>query len=94
MRLKAREGSYYIIKGLDRKYLRAFIQKVGEVEKNISPVDLEGTREGHLKDLHKRPIDPESIKKKEELEQQREQEPIASRTRHKTLPAPRTRAKK
>ena len=31
--VEAREGSYYIIKGLDRKYLRAFIQKVGEVEK-------------------------------------------------------------
>ena len=89
--VEAIEGRYYIIKGLDRKYLRAFIQKVGEVEKNISPVDLEGTRKGHLKELAKRPISEESIKKKEELEQQREQEPVAHRTRHKeeSIPAPR-----
>jgi hypothetical protein len=94
--VEARQGRYYIIKGLDRKYLRAFIQKIGEVEKNVSPVDLEGTREGHLKDLANRPISEESIKKKEEIEQQREKEPIASRTRHKeqSIEAPRPKRKK
>ena len=77
------EPPYFIIDGLDRKYLRAFIQKVGEVERNISPADLEGTREGFLKELAQRPIDPESITKKEILEEERSIDPISGRTRSK-----------
>lgn len=75
------DGKYYIIKGLDRKYLRAFLQKVNEVEKNISPVDLSGTREGHLRKLHKRVVDPETIAKNLQMEEDRSIDPIASRTR-------------
>src|SRR5689334_15020966 len=36
------EGKYYMIHGLDRKYLRAFIEKVGESQENPNKPDLEG----------------------------------------------------
>jgi hypothetical protein len=71
------EGRYYIIEGLKRKYLRAFIEKVGEVETNENKPDLDNTQEGFLKDLAKRPIDPESIKQKELLEKERAEQPLA-----------------
>ncbi len=41
---------YYRIKGLQRLYLRAFLQLVEQSEKNPYKADLENTREG---DLHK-----------------------------------------
>jgi len=69
--------TYYHIKGLDRKYLRAFLQKVGEIEKNPEPADLEGTREGHLKELAKLPISESSREEKARLEAERESQPIA-----------------
>ena len=50
---KIGDNKYYVINGLNRKYLRSFIEKVGVVERNIEPADLEGTREGHLRDLAK-----------------------------------------
>ena len=82
--IDSKEGQYYIINELlPRKYLRAFIQKVGEVEVGISPVDLEGTQEGFLKELAKRPIDPDSIKRAEIIEQERSIDPVASRTRNR-----------
>ena len=94
----SKEGKYYIINSLNRKYLRAFLQKVsGDVEVGISPVDLEGTKEGFLKELAQRPIDPESLQIKTDLEEQRKLNPIASRTRNReslenlkevSLPAP------
>jgi hypothetical protein len=68
---------YYHVKGLGRKYLRAFLQKVGEIEKNPEPADLEGTREGHLKKLAKLPISESSIEEKARLEAERESQPIA-----------------
>jgi len=80
--VESKEGQLYTIKGLDRKYLRAFLQKVsGNVEVNISPPDLEDTQEGFLKELANRPIDPDSITRKENLELERELNPISSRTR-------------
>lgn len=79
--IDAKEGQYYIINDLNRKYLRAFLQKVGEVEVGISPVDLTGTQEGHLKELHKRILDPGTISRNEIIEQERIINPIASRTR-------------
>lgn len=45
-----KEGMYYRIKGLQRLYLRAFLQLVEQSEKNPYKADLENTREG---DLHK-----------------------------------------
>ena len=81
--IDAKDGRYYIINSLNRKYLRAFLQKVGEVEVGISPVDLEQTKEGHLRELHKRPVDPESILRKEIIEKERSLSPVASRTRNK-----------
>lgn len=83
--IDAKEGKYYMINALNRKYLRAFLQKVGEVEVGISPIDLEGTQEGFLKELATLPIDPESVVRKEMLEKERELNPIASRTRNKKL---------
>ena len=74
----AKEGRYYIINSLNRKYLRAFLQKVSDdVEVGISPIDLEGTKEGFLKELAQRPIDPESIERKAFLEEQRELYPVS-----------------
>jgi hypothetical protein len=66
-RVARKEGSYYIIDGLQRKYLRAFIEKVGISEKNLNHPDLEGTNEGHLKELAKRPISEESIQRKNQI---------------------------
>lgn len=71
------DGKYYHIKGLDRKYLRAFVQKVGEIEKNTEPADLEGTREGQLRQLAKLPIDESSYEEKARLEFERASQPIA-----------------
>jgi len=83
--IDAIEDRYYIINELlPRKYLRAFIQKVGEIEKSISPADLEGTKEGHLKELAKRPIDPDSIERADLIEQERSIDPVSSRTRSRT----------
>jgi NCAIR mutase (PurE)-related protein len=48
-----KQGRYYIIDGLDRKYMRAYIQKVGEVEYNIREAELENTNEGRLKEMSK-----------------------------------------
>jgi len=31
------DGRFYIIHGLNRKYLRAYIEKVGDIEKNVDP---------------------------------------------------------
>ena len=104
----SKEGKYYIINELNRKYLRAFLQKVsGDVEVGISPIDLEGTKEGFLKELAQRPIDPESVQVKALLEEQRKLNPIASRTRNQehieqpkiipkeiSIPAPEPRKRK
>ena len=93
---------------MNRKYLRAFLQKVsGDVEVGISPIDLEGTKEGFLKELAQRPIDPESVQIKALLEEQRALNPIASRTRNQenieqpkiipkeiSIPAPEPRKRK
>lgn len=48
-----KQGRYYIIDGLDRKYMRAYIQKVGEVEYNTREAELENTNEGRLKEMSK-----------------------------------------
>ena len=45
--VESKEGRYWKITGLDRLYLRAFLEKVGEVERNVNKPELEGTREGH-----------------------------------------------
>ena len=47
------------------------------MEKNENKPELENTLEGHLKDLAKREMDPESIKKKKVLEKEREEKPLA-----------------
>ena len=65
------------MKGLDRKYLRAFLQKVGPVEVGISPIDLSDTREGHLRELHERYIEPDSLTERETLEKEKEEQAIA-----------------
>lgn len=79
--VSARDGKYYIIDELARKYLRAFLQKVGEVEVGISPIDSEGTKEGFLKELAKRPVDPESIQNKAILQQEVSAHPVSDRIR-------------
>ena len=71
------------MKGLDRKYLRAFLQRVGSVEVGISPLDLSGTREGHLRELHQRVVDPETIERNQRIEEERYIDPIATRTRNR-----------
>lgn len=68
---------YYIVKGLDRKYLRAHIQKVSEIEHNPNEADLENTREGHLKQLSYLPVYEDSIVEKARLEDERSSKPIA-----------------
>lgn len=52
---------YYRIKGLDRLYLRAFLQLVEHSEKNPFPADLEGTREQQIKNIKKREEYAQSI---------------------------------
>ena len=48
--VERREGRYFHVDGLDRKYLRAALQKVGtDVEAPTIEADLEGTLEGRLK---------------------------------------------
>lgn len=55
----ARRGRYYYVSGAARdKYLRAYIQKVGDVEDPIIKPDLEGTQEGRLKKMSKMPTVP------------------------------------
>lgn len=92
-KVKAIEGKYYVIDGLQRKYLRAFIEKVGEVEKNPIPADLVGTLEGRLKDQSLRPVI--NNEKKEKLEKEREEQSIAKtkkprqvKSKYQSLPAP------
>jgi len=84
------EGNFYIINGLNRKYLRAYIEKVGDIEKNVDPPHLDGTIEGNLKNLSKNPINEETLKEKVLLEQERALNPVALRTRkkHKSIPPP------
>ena len=49
-----KQGRYYIIDGLERKYMRAFIQKIDdEVEYNTREAELENTTEGRLKESSK-----------------------------------------
>jgi len=81
----AKDGKYYSITGLNRKYLRAFIEKVGEVQKNPIPAELSGTLEGHLKAIGKLPVDPDSVAIKQILEEEREKEPL-SKTRSRRFP--------
>lgn len=45
----------------------------------------EGTREGHLKSLAKREIEPESIARKEKLEREREEMPLAKTREKRTI---------
>ena len=48
------EGQKYFIDNGSRYYLRAYLMKVDKNEKPIISANLEGTREGHLKELAKR----------------------------------------
>jgi hypothetical protein len=54
----------YVSGGAQRtKYLRAYVQKIGEVEDPIIEPDFEGTQEAQLKELAKLPTIPSDIKK-------------------------------
>ena len=49
-----KQGRNYIIDGLERTYMRAFIQKIDdEVEYNTRAAELENTTEGRLKEMSK-----------------------------------------
>jgi len=52
------DGQKYKIKDLDRTYLRAYLLKIDTVENPTIEPDLEGTREGHLRDIAKRTLIP------------------------------------
>jgi len=62
------EKPYYYLSQGTRGYLRSEFIKVGESQTNREIPDLEGTREGNLKEIALRPIDEESIQRKEEIE--------------------------
>ena len=51
-----KDGMYYRINGLNRLYLRAFLQLVKQSEKNPYAADLEGTREQQIKNIKKHKV--------------------------------------
>ncbi|MDR3478336.1 MAG: hypothetical protein P4M14_09930 [Gammaproteobacteria bacterium] len=67
-------GYYKTTKG-DRLYLKSNLQKVDSYEINPEKPDLEGTREGHLRELHSRP--------REEREENVEEESVRRPTRER-----------
>lgn len=90
--IDAKEGKYYIINSTTRKkWLRAFLQLVGDVEETTIPADLSGTVEGRLKELAKKPITEDSRKEAQKMEDQLEQaieertQTIKRRTRGKKI---------
>lgn len=65
-----RRGKYYYLDNLDRKYLRAHIKKIGEVQtRDVEPL-LDNTREGRLKEIAKM-RKTRSMVEKESLEKER-----------------------
>ncbi len=53
--ITAKGQGYCLINKDDRLYLKSDLQLVGDAEMNSEQPDLEGTREGHLRDLRNRP---------------------------------------
>eukprot|EP00732_Lithocolla_globosa_P001718 Lithocolla_globosa_v1_NODE_925_length_3076_cov_153.246938.p1 type:complete len:340 gc:universal NODE_925_length_3076_cov_153.246938:2869-1850(-) len=53
--VEKKDGRYYIVNDDKRKYLRAYLQKVHEANAPTIDADLQGTREGYLKALAKKP---------------------------------------
>lgn len=87
------DGRFYFIHGLTRKYLRAYLEKIGNIEKNVEKPQLEGTMEGHLKNLSKTPVTENSVNEKESLERERALNPIALRKeprKKRSIPPPRS----
>ena len=68
---------YYIIDGLDRKYMRANLQKVDEVEFNTRKPELDDTNEGRLKEMNKNIIKRTDAEMKELLDKKKKENSVA-----------------
>lgn len=87
-KIEKADGNYFYLGGLSRGYLPSELKKIDKVEKNPNPPDLQGTREGHLKELAQRPISEESIKESERLEKERRENPLALTRPKRNIKAP------
>ena len=55
--IQSKIGRYFVVSGLERKYLRSFILPVHAVEENVNEPEYEGSNEQHLRNLAKnRPV--------------------------------------
>jgi hypothetical protein len=55
--IQSKIGRYFIVSGLDKKYLRAFILPVHAIEENMNQPEYQNSREEHLRNLAKnRPV--------------------------------------
>ena len=68
---------YYIIDGLDRKYMRANLQKVDDVEFNTRKPELDDTNEGRLKEMNKNIIKRTDAEMKELLDKKKKENSVA-----------------
>jgi|GEM_PF-7052888 len=83
-----KEKNFYYVSNLRRGYFRSELMKVDQIEHNPEEADLESTREGNLKEIAKRPIDPQSIKEKEILVQEKSLAPLSLRRERRNIVKP------
>lgn len=68
---------HFFVNDVERGYLRSHLMKIDSVESNPETPLLENTREGHLKNLAKLPVDESGVEERERLKKERDDQPIS-----------------